>query len=65
MKGLRLFSVLAAVAVTVLVMSPADAQLLKRVIKTQGGGGSDVVDLISNIPNDRIFNDIVDIIKMK
>ena len=35
-----------------LVLSSANAQLLSKIIKSEGGGGTDVVELISNIPSD-------------
>ena len=45
-------SILVAVLALIVVFSSADAQLLKRIIKAKGGGGSDIVELISLIPDD-------------
>ena len=50
MKGM----VVAILTVLILafVFSHADAQLLKKIVKSKGGGGSDIVELMSNIPDD-------------
>jgi hypothetical protein len=52
MRSVRCVFVLLTVVVLTFVISGVDAQLLKKIIKSEGGGGSDVVDLISNIPDD-------------
>jgi hypothetical protein len=52
MKGIKISLLTVLVLVFALVLTSADGQLLKKMIKTKGGGGSDIVKLISYIPND-------------
>ena len=52
MKRFKISLLMVMVLVFAISMTTADCQLLKNVIKTKGGGGSDVVKLISYIPED-------------
>lgn len=52
MKFKKTFLLLTAICAIACVISATEAQLIKKIIKTKGGGGTDISELISKIPDE-------------